>query len=134
MIYYILFLQFSFSLAYDYPWLVSIMGRKKGLSSRSPTNHICAGVFIREYNVLTSAHCLEKLYKKGEKDFYVHVLPGTTNTKEFRVNKIEIHEDWSKKPTHLLGDLAVVKADGLTPNVIQPLELPSKSYYPNGKF
>ena len=134
MIYYILFLQFSFSLAYDYPWLVSITGREKGEDHiRDPQNHLCAGVFVKEYKVLTSAHCIEKRHKEGKTDFFVHTLVGTENTKEFPVYKVEIHSDWNKKPTHLLGDLAVLSVNFLTNKATDELDLPNKSYYPNGK-
>ena len=130
MINFILFLQFSFILAYEYPWIVSIQGKQKNENKK----HLCAGVIVRHDYVLTSAHCLEK--RLNDTRLTLHVLPGTRDHKEYPLNKrnIFIHEDWNKKPTHLLGDIALLRVPNLRlTDTVQALELPNKSYYPNGE-
>ena len=58
------------------------------------------------------------------------------NTKKYKVQKsrIFIDPEWYEKPSYLKGDLALIHVPGLRrgKNFV-PIELPSLSYYPNGK-
>mgnify|MGYP002052689314 FL=1 len=131
--YYVLFLSFSFcaSNAYENSWMVSIQGN----SNNTYNKHFCAGVFIRNEYVLTSAHCLYK--RLNDTVFTLHTQVGTPDHQSYPINSnfIKIHPDWFVTPTHLLGDIALIKVPSLRQNSkLLELELPSKSYYPNGNI
>ena len=131
MIYYLVFLSFCFSAsnAYENSWMVSIQGNPNNTYNR----HFCAGVFIRNEYILTSAHCLYE--RLNDTVFTLHTQVGTPDHQSYPINPnfIKIHPDWFGAPSHLLGDIALIKVPSLRQNAkLLELELPSKSYYPNG--
>ena len=131
MIYYLVILSFCFSAsnAYENSWMVSIQGNPNNTYNR----HFCAGVFIRNEYILTSAHCLYE--RLNDTVFTLHTQVGTPDHQSYPINTnfIKIHPDWFSAPSHLLGDIALIKVPSLRQNAkLLELELPSKSYYPNG--
>lgn len=82
MIYYLLFLIFIYGTwAYENSWMVAIQGN----SNNTYNQHFCAGVFIKNEYVLTSAHCVDK--RLNDTEFTLHTQIGTPDHRSYPINK-----------------------------------------------
>ena len=76
----------------DNPWQVALLYASDPDSLRAQN---CGGTVIGRRWVLTAAHCVDKLTKDD-----IHVLAGSANLRvgghRFKVDKVLVHEDWSR--------------------------------------
>ena len=134
------------SRANEWPWLVSIGVRYRGLSGLwKNRTHICGGTLIEPSHVLTAAHCLEQkiddqfvpltsTHPTLESFFIlrigIHDIRSTRSKQLYRAKRIFVHERFVSSTFE--NDIAVIRLDRpvTISKYASPICLPSNNILP----